>query len=670
MNILDVRNLSVTLTRASSEPVAALTDVSLRLEPGEVLGLVGESGAGKTMLGRAIAGLLPESARVSGQLLVADRDVTQMSAPELQQHRGKGVAICFQNPRTTLNPVRRVGDQVEDRLRVHGSNDRWSARALFEAVGIREPDRRLRAYPHELSGGMAQRVMIALALACSPKIMIADEPTTGLDVTLARGVLRLFRSIAEEQQTAIVLISHDLPAIAEICDRVAVLYAGCVAEVGPTRTVINAPTHPYTAALLEAAPDVSGKATRTLSGHMPSLSQPPTGCPFAPRCPLRRDVCVQSRPPLIGVGEDHLSACLFAPEHKAEGTDLTQTLPASVRTHSSAERDDDAGLSVKDLEVTFRAQFGRGGFKALRGVSLQARRGETLGIVGESGSGKSTLARVVLGLIQPSAGTVRVGDTDLASLSRRDLRALRTRVQMVFQDPIDTLNPRRTVEATLKDSLGLLNLSSSEIDQRIDWALERVGLDRTLRSRRRHEISGGQAQRVGIARALVPDPEIVVFDEPTSALDATVQAQILALIESLMNERDRTYLFISHDLATIRTVADTVAVLYLGKIVETGSVEDVFERPMHPYTQGLLSSVTSLHGAATARRIELRHELDLSDVANGCPLAPRCPFALEPCRTEPQELVEYEAGHRAACWRVPEVGSVATPVEGGDPVRS
>jgi peptide/nickel transport system ATP-binding protein len=501
---------------------------------------------------------------------------------------------------------------------------------------------------------MAQRVMISLALACSPSIMIADEPTTGLDVTLARGVLQLFRSIAHEEQTAIVLISHDLPAIAEICDRVAVLYAGSIVELGPTRKVIDSPTHPYTAALLDAAPDVARRSTRTLSGNMPSLSEAPVTCPFAPRCPLRRDACLDARPPLVPVDEDQLSACLFAGEHRAEGTNLTQNLPASARTHFSADSAPDVLLSVDELEVTFRTQFGRGGFKALRGVSLQARRGETLGVVGESGSGKSTLARVVLGLIEPSAGTVHIGGTDLGTLSRRDLRALRTRVQMVFQDPIDTLNPRRTVEATLRDSLRLLNLSSGEIDRRIDWALERVGLDRTLRGRRRHEISGGQAQRVGIARALVPDPEIVVFDEPTSALDATVQAQILALIESLMNEQDRTYLFISHDLATIRSVADTVAVLYLGRVVETGSVDDVFERPLHPYTQGLLASISSLRGSSAAPRVELRNELELSDVTSGCSLAPRCPFALDRCRVEPQTLVEYEARHLAACWRVPE----------------
>jgi peptide/nickel transport system ATP-binding protein len=514
---------------------------------------------------------------------------------------------------------------------------------------------------------MAQRVMIALALACSPSIVIADEPTTGLDVTIARGVLELFRSIAHEQETAIVLISHDLPAVAQICDRVAVLYAGCLVEVGATRTVIESPTHPYTAALLDAVPDVSGVPTRTLNGNMPSLSAAPAACAFAPRCPLQQEACLDGRPPLVDVGEGQLSACLFAHEHRARGTSLTKGLPASIRSHAVAERDGDVALSVEDLEVTFRLQFGRGGFKALRGVSLHARRGETLGIVGESGSGKSTLARVILGLIQPSAGSVRVGGTEVASLSRRELRALRTRVQMVFQDPIDTLNPRRTVEGTLRDSVRLLNLSPRETDLRIDAALERVGLDPALRRRRRHEISGGQAQRVGIARALVPDPEIVVFDEPTSALDATIQAQILALIESLMNERDRTYLFISHDLATIRTVADTVAVLYLGRVVETGSVGDVFERPLHPYTQGLLSSVTSLRGRSSTRRIELQRELELSDVTNGCSLAPRCPFALDRCRTDPQELIEYEPVHRAACWRVPDI-SVAAVLNPQEPV--
>jgi peptide/nickel transport system ATP-binding protein len=666
LTVLDVRNLSVTLPSSPGGAVAALNDVSLTLERGEVVGLVGESGAGKTMLGRAIAGLLPTTAAAHGELFVGERNVLKMSTAELQRHRGREVALCFQNPRTTLNPVRRVGAQVEDRLRAHGGQARWTAQRLFEAVGIREPTRRLRAYPHELSGGMAQRVMISLALACSPSVMIADEPTTGLDVTLTRGVLQLFRSIADEQQTAILLISHDLPAVAGICDRIAVLYAGCLVEVGPTHDVIETPTHPYTAALLEAAPDLSAAPTRTLTGKMPTLSGPPTACPFAPRCPVSRDVCFEERPPLLAVGDDQLSACLFAAEHKTRPGVIAESLPATTRMHVRPAGSDDLAVSVKDVEVTFKAQFGRGAFKALRGVSLDVSRGETLGIVGESGSGKSTFARVLLGLIQPSNGRVQIGSTDLASLSRKELRALRGRVQMVFQDPIDTLNPRRTVEATLKDSLRLLKLSPAEVERRIDWALERVGLDPALRARRRHELSGGQAQRVGIARALVPDPEIVVFDEPTSALDATVQAQILALIESLMNEHDRTYFFISHDLATVRTVADTIAVMYLGSVVERGPVDAVLGRPLHPYTRGLLSSVTSLRAGPIARRTELRTELELSDVEHGCPLAPRCPFALERCRIEEQELVEFEPEHFAACWRVPQlVDDVAVPTRDG-----
>ena len=328
----------MTLPNSPGGAVAALNDVSLTLEPGEVVGLVGESGAGKTMLGRAIAGLLPATATARGELLTSERDVLTMSAAELQRHRGKEVAVCFQNPRTTLNPVRRVGAQVEDRLRAHGGQDRWTAQRLFEAVGIREPVRRLRAYPHELSGGMAQRVMVSLALACSPSIMIADEPTTGLDVTITRGVLQLFRSIADEEETAILLISHDLTAVAGICDRIAVLYAGCLVEVGSTRDIIKTPTHPYTAALLEAAPDLSSASTRTLAGNMPTLSGPPTACPFAPRCPVSRDICFQERPALLPVGDDQLSACLFAAEHKTKPGMIAEHLPASVRMHARPQR--------------------------------------------------------------------------------------------------------------------------------------------------------------------------------------------------------------------------------------------------------------------------------------------------------------------------------------------
>jgi peptide/nickel transport system ATP-binding protein len=465
----------------------------------------------------------------------------------------------------------------------------------------------------------------------------------------------------------VLIISHDLAAIAEVCDRIAVMYAGTLVEEGPTAQLLKQPAHPYTIALLEAAPDVSGLPTRAISGSMPSLAAAPDYCPFAPRCPISRDECVVSRPPLIEVGARRRSACFFAPGVLA-GTEQVVVGAGETVLRTGGAPDAETGpplLRTRDVEVVYRARFGRGGHRALRGVSLEVRRGETLGVVGESGCGKSTLARVILGLIRPTAGSVEVGGLELANLRGRELRKLRRRVQMVFQDPVDTMNPRRSVEETLRDSLRLLDLPEREITMRIDDALARVGLERGLRPRRRQELSGGQAQRVGIARALVLDPEIVVFDEPTSALDVTVQAQILELIESLMADSRRSYVFISHDLATIRSVADRVAVLYLGKVVEAGPVAQVFNAPLHPYTRALLSSAPSLRGTRPASVVQLRQELDEGDVEVGCPLAPRCPFALERCVAEPQELTEWRSDHTAACWRVPELEAEPIAAVGG-----
>jgi peptide/nickel transport system ATP-binding protein len=657
MSLVELNRLEVTVGEGDGS-VAAVAGVDLRIEHGEVFGLVGESGAGKTMLARAVTGLLPAGARTGGELLFDGRDVLRMSPSRLYRHRGEGAALCFQQPRSALSSVRHVGEQVADRLEVHGRADgeQWTPLSLFRAVDIRDPVRRLKAYPHELSGGMAQRVMISLALACSPQLLVADEPTTGLDVTLARSILALLRRAADEHDRAVLIISHDLAAIAEICDRIGVMYAGTLVEEGPTAELLRRPAHPYTIALLEAAPDVSGMPTRAIGGSMPALATPPDYCPFAPRCPIARDRCVGSRPPLVEVGPGRRSACFFA-AGVVDGSEpvVISEGPATFDTAEPATPADEPLLRVRDVEVVYGARFGAGGHRALRGVSLDVRRGETLGIVGESGCGKSTLARVVLGLVKPSSGAVQLDGVDIHALGHRELRRLRRRVQMVFQDPFETLNPRRSVEETLRDSLRLLDLRVDEMSRRIDEALERVGLDRSLRRRRRHELSGGQAQRVGIARALVLDPELVVFDEPTSALDVTVQAQILALIESLMADRQRSYVYISHDLATVRSVADRVAVLYLGKVVEEGPLERVFTAPLHPYTRALLSSVPSLRGTRATSIVQLRQELEEGDVEIGCPLAPRCPFALERCAVDLQELTEWEPAHTAACWRVPEL---------------
>jgi peptide/nickel transport system ATP-binding protein len=670
MSLLEINGLEVVVGEGDRS-VAAVAGVDLRLESGEVLGLVGESGAGKTMLGRAVMGLLPQGARTAGQLGFDGRDVLRMTQSELHRHRGRGAALCFQHPRSALSPVRNAGGQVADRLAVHSRPgvEGWTPLALFRAVDIRDPERRLHAYPHELSGGMVQRVMISLALACAPKLLVADEPTTGLDVTLTRSILTLLRRAAVEHDRAVLIISHDLAAIAEVCDRIAVMYAGTLVEEGPTSQLLKRPAHPYTIALLEAAPDVSGLPTRAISGSMPALADAPDYCPFAPRCTISREVCVASRPPLLAVGVGRRSACFFAPG-VLDGTEPVVTgagesagrTPAKV---AAATDEEPSLLRVQDVEVVYRARFGRGGHRALRGVSLDVRRGETLGVVGESGCGKSTLARVVLGLVRPTAGSVELGGLELSNLHGRALRRLRRRVQMVFQDPVDTMNPRRSVEETLRDSLRLLDLPKEEITLRIDDALARVGLERALRPRRRHELSGGQAQRVGIARALVLDPEVVVFDEPTSALDVTVQAQILELIESLMADHRRSYIFISHDLAIVRSVADRVAVLYLGKVVETGPVEQVFRAPLHPYTRALLSSAPSLRGTRPASLVQLRQELEEGDVEVGCPLAPRCPFALEPCFIDRQELTEWRSGQIAACWRVPDLEAEPVAAVGG-----
>jgi peptide/nickel transport system ATP-binding protein len=670
MSLLEINGLEVVVGEGERS-VAAVAGVDLRLESGEVLGLVGESGAGKTMLGRAVAGLLPHGARTAGELGFDGRDVLCMTQSELHRHRGGGAALCFQHPRSALSPVRDAGDQVADRLAVHSrpGGEGWTPLSLFRAVDIRDPERRLHAYAHELSGGMVQRVMISLALACAPKLLVADEPTTGLDVTLTRSILTLLRRAAVEHGRAVLIISHDLAAIAEVCDRIAVMYAGTLVEEGPTSQLLKRPAHPYTIALLEAAPDVSGLPTHAISGSMPALAESPDCCPFAPRCTISREVCVASRPPLLEVAVGRRSACFFA----AGVLDGTEPLvpgagePAGRTSVTPAATIDDEPplVRVQDVEVVYRTRFGHGGQRALRGVSLEVRRGETLGVVGESGCGKSTLARVVLGLVRPTAGSVEVGGLELATLHGRALRRLRRRVQMVFQDPVDTMNPRRSVEETLRDSLRLLDLPEEEITLRIDGALARVGLERALRPRRRHELSGGQAQRVGIARALVLDPEVVVFDEPTSALDVTVQAQILELIESLMADKRRSYVFISHDLATVRSVADRVVVLYLGKVVETGPVGQVFREPLHPYTRALLSSAPSLRGTRPTSLVQLRQELEEGDVDVGCPLAPRCPFALEPCFADRQELTEWRDGQTAACWRVPDLDAEPVAAVGG-----
>ncbi|MDG4766706.1 ABC transporter ATP-binding protein [Solwaraspora sp. WMMD406] len=695
--LLAIENLSV-LIRRPGRQVAALSDVSLHVDRGEVVGLVGESGGGKSMVARSIVGLLPGGARATGRVRFhggdspagpgdgESVDVLRLGPEQLRRHRGHGAAICFQNPRGALSPTRTVGRQLADRLVTHQGVTRQQAREtaqeLFAAVGIRSPQRRLAAYPHELSGGMAQRVMISLATGCAPGLLIADEPTTGLDVTLAREILRQFRHAADTDRRGVLLISHDLASIAEVCDRVVVLYAGTVVESGPVATVLRAPAHPYTRALLASVPDVDGRPVRATAGGMPLLTRPPTSCPFVTRCAHATDHCATLRPPTgagpaavsdstaagFGAGSAGWTLACFHPQTGPLTAGTSTTVGTSTGTSTGGTTTGDAEptaaadrtvLRIADAHVVYRSRFGRGGHHALRGVDLTVAAGETLGVVGESGCGKSTLAKLILGLVEPADGTVEIGGARMADLRGRALRTLRTRAQMVFQDPFGSLSPRRSVADAIGEPLRALGVPADERAERVGTVLDRMGLDRSILARRPHELSGGQAQRVGIARALVGDPDLIVFDEPTSALDVTVQAQILEVIRDVAADRDRGSIFISHDLATVRGFADRVIVLYLGRIVEEGPVDEVFTRPAHPYTRALLSSAPSLGAGFGGGRVELLTDLEEADAEAGCPLAARCPFATDRCRSEHQHLRPYGPS-RAACWRAPEIPDLLT----------
>ncbi|WP_433533528.1 dipeptide ABC transporter ATP-binding protein [Micromonospora sp. CA-263727] len=677
--MLSIENLSVVIHRAGRQ-VAALSDVTLAVRPGEVVGLVGESGGGKSMVARAVVGLLPVGAQTSGRVRFGDADVLRMDETALAGHRGRGAAICFQNPRGALSPTRTVGRQLTDRLVTHqdmsAERAREAARELFEAVGIRNPQRRLDAYPHELSGGMAQRVMISLATGCAPGLLIADEPTTGLDVTLTREILRQFRHAADVDGRSVLLISHDLASIAQVCDRVVVLYAGTVVESGPAGQVFGEPAHPYTRALLRSVPGVDGRPVVATPGAMPLLRAAPRSCPFATRCAHADGDCTARRPltmPVAGPTEDWSLACF----HPQSGLIVTgPATPAQVGPVDAADavpaRDTGpeaappgpAVLEIEDAHVVYRSRFGSGGHHALRGVSLRLAPGETLGVVGESGCGKSTLAKLIMGLVAPTAGTVTVAGQHLVrqpgrpAARGRALRRLRTRVQLVFQDPIGSLSPRRTVGDSVAEPLRAAGLPAAQRDARVAAVLDRMELDRSILRRYPHELSGGQAQRIGIARALVGEPDLIVFDEPTSALDVTVQAQILDLIADVTADTDRASVFISHDLATVRGFADRVAVLYLGRVVEEGPVDVVFDTPRHPYTRALLASAPRLGGPpAGTGGVELVKDLEETDAATGCALAARCPFVTDTCRSQPQHLQSYGAS-RAACWRIPELAAL------------
>ncbi|MEV6038133.1 ABC transporter ATP-binding protein [Nonomuraea sp. NPDC052116] len=625
--------LEVTDLNVSFGGVPAVRGVSYHVEPGEVLGIVGESGSGKSVTSAAVMGLLPPGARVTGSVRLHGKELIGAPERELTSFRGKTISMVFQDPLSALTPVYRVGDQIAEAVRVHQRVSKETALVkaveLLELVGIPRPAERALAFPHEFSGGMRQRVVIAMAIANDPDVIICDEPTTALDVTIQAQVLEVLKKAQRKTGAAIIMITHDLGVVAGFADRVLVMYAGRPVEVGDVDDIYYGMRMPYTVGLLGSIPRVDRGARQPLApieGSPPSPEALPPGCPFAPRCPMKIDACDEGEPPLFEVGAGHRAACIRWQEVRPREPVL---VPVEPGRRERGERTvlEVHGL-VKEYPLLKGAIFKRrvGTVHAVAGVGFDIRQGETLGLVGESGSGKTTTLTQILELAAPQSGRIVVLGRDTARLSGPERKAIRRDMQVVFQDPLASLDPRMTVHDILAEPLRTHGLRRP--GRRIAELLALVGLDASHAARYPQDFSGGQRQRIGIARALALEPRLLVLDEPVSALDVSIQAGVINLLGSLKARLELSYLFVAHDLAVVRHIADRVAVMYLGRIAEIGQVDAVFDAPAHPYTQALLSAIPLPDPVRERARERILLEGDLPSPANpptGCRFRTRCP---------------------------------------------
>ena len=678
--LLEVSNLSVTFD-SDAGLVTAVRSMSYQVFPGEVLGIVGESGSGKTVSSLAIMELLPRHARVSGSVRFRGQELVGRPDKELSALRGHKISMIFQDPLSALTPVYTVGDQIAEAILVHANHgegagvNRRAARDraidLLALVGIPNPRQRAAAFPHEFSGGMRQRAMIAMAIANSPDLIIADEPTTALDVTIQAQILDVLRTARQATGAAIILITHDLGVIAGFADRVAVMYAGKLVETGAVDDMFYRARMPYTLGLLGSIPrlDVGARQPLTpIDGHPPSLVDLPAGCPFVPRCPIRVDQCREIEPALEGLtmsGEAHSAACHRSSE--IERLDMTSAdvfpVPAPVAPDIAhvprAERK--VVLEVRDLTKEYPLVKGAimrrrvGTVHAVDGVGFDIREGETLGLVGESGCGKTTAIMEILNLVRPMRGTIIVLGKNTATMTREERFAVRRELQVVFQDPMASLDPRLPVGDILAEPLHAHGVPPADRSARVGELLELVGLQPEHANRYPQAFSGGQRQRIGIARALALQPKVLVLDEPVSALDVSIRAGVINLLEHLKAVLGLSYLFVAHDLSVVRHIADRVAVMYLGRIVEIGEINEVFDRPAHPYTQALLSAIPLPDPRKERQRQRIVLQGDLPNPASppsGCHFRTRCQkFANElddgtrqRCIDEPPALADRTGG--------------------------
>jgi oligopeptide/dipeptide ABC transporter ATP-binding protein len=734
--VLDIQDLS-THIKLTSSVVQAVGNIDLQVEAGETLGIVGESGCGKSMTGLSIMGLLPPGGSiVGGSIKLNDRELVGLKDDELRRVRGNEIAMIFQDPLTSLDPTKTIGYQVAEPVRLHRHASKSEAldRAVevLSLVGLPRPKERLGDYPHQLSGGLRQRVMIAMALACEPKLLIADEPTTALDVTIQAQILSLLRDLKDRLGMAMLLITHDMGVIAGHADRVNVMYAGRVVETAEVGDLFTEMHHPYTQALLASIPQLkqdAGKALHAIPGLPPDLSHPPRGCRFAARCPRATDKCRTEEPPLAGKTFEHRFACwhpvdgpLTLAVMSQAGPDAASTglvtsdaesikqategdkagyvinaVPDAVLSDAGpAEADTGepavvaAGLEVTAdgrLEVTERkveaaATNGDGdgavplldirhlvkeypitsgailqrkvaSVKAVSGVSFSVPAGTTFGLVGESGCGKTTIGKVIVALERPNSGAVTLGGVDVSKLRGGELRRKRRDLQLMFQDPHASLDPRMRVGTIIGEPLAVQRLGNRRAQRdRVFELLSEVGLPRNAVERYPHEFSGGQRQRIGLARALTLNPRLIVADEPVSALDVSIRAQVLNLMKRLQASHGLTYVVISHDLAVVKYMAERIGVMYLGKLVELGSGQDIYERAAHPYTAGLINTIPLPDPSAERAKTGAAIRGELPSPVNppsGCRFRTRCQFAQERCAAEEPKLRTYGPGHVAAC---------------------
>ncbi len=664
--VLDVKDLYVEFQMKDST-VYPVNGVSYHVNRGEIVGFVGESGSGKsvTQLSSMLLLAQPQGHIVNGRITLCNEDVTAMSpnSKEIRKIRGEKIAIIFQEPMSSLNPVLTIGDQITESILLHQDVSREEAKRkaveLLEMVRIPDAEKRMNNYPHQFSGGMCQRIMIAIAMSCHPDILIADEATTALDVTIQAQILELLRNIVRETNTSLIIVTHNLGIVARYADRVYVMYGGTVVETGTIQDIFKRPSHPYTIGLINSIPRLDDDRDRTLvpiDGTISAIRSPLKKCPFQDRCRSCIAACssLDSVPPLRKVGDGHYTACInenvkFLQE---KGTKKGQDTKVS----------DETIIEVRDVRMLFPVYSGGivkrriGDNKALDNVSLTIRKGSSVGLVGESGCGKTTLAKCIMRLYTPTSGNIFYKGRDITRLKESELKDVRRHIQFVFQDPYGSLNPRKKIGYIVGQPLinGHLTKTKEEYTRRVAELFRLVGLDPEMADRFPHELSGGQRQRIGIARALASNPEILVCDEPVSALDVSIQAQVINLLEDIRSRLGITIIFIAHDLSVVRHVCDEIAVMYLGRIVEFGSWDKLYSDPRHPYTRMLFSAIPIPDPDLDKQRSFqlLKSEIpSVLNVPSGCSFHTRCPNATAECSSSVPSLHKIDEDHYTSCLR-------------------